>query len=76
MQILESPSNCKDTFLLANIALKAAEMKLEIASLKGLPSLLEKEILSALLKYKWLSSWIPLLTLMIIRIIAVIIPRS
>lgn len=76
MQILESPSNCKNTFLPANIALKAAEMKLEIASLKGLPSLLEKEILSALLKYKWLSSWIPLLTLMIIRIIAVIIPRS
>lgn len=76
MQILKSPSNCKDTLLTANIPLKAAEMKLEIASLKGLPSLLEKEILSALLKYKWLSSRIPLLSLMIIRIIAVIIPRS
>jgi len=75
MQLLKFPATAK-TVLPANIPLKAAEMKLEIASLKGLPTLLEKEILSTLLKYKWLSSWIPLLSLMIIRIISVIIPRS
>ena len=51
-------------------------MELEIASLKGFPTLLEEEILSTLLKHKWLSSWIALLSLMIIQIISIIIPRS
>ena len=48
-------------------------MKLELST-KGLSSLLEKEVLSPLLKHKRIPSRISLLSLMIIRIIAIVVP--
>ena len=73
MQLLKFPATIRP---LTNIPLKTAEMKLEISSLKGFPSLLEKEVLPTLLKHKWLSTRIPLLSFMIIRIVPIIVPRS
>jgi hypothetical protein len=50
----------------------SSKMKLELST-KGLSSL-EKEVLSPLLKHKGIPSRISLLSLMIIRIIAIVVP--
>ena len=69
-----SPSFYKSNSSQIIAIILAAKVELDIASLKWIPTLLEKEILSSLLKHKRMTARVSLLSLMIIWIIAIIIP--
>lgn len=60
----------------AKATLKAeTEFKVSAATLEGILTLLEKEILSVLLEDKGVA-WVSLLTFVIIRIVTIIVSRS
>jgi len=72
MQTLQNPT------IFPSMLLKSTETELEISSLKSLkrfPTLLKKEILATMLKYKRISR-ISLLPFVIIRIIAIVISST